>query len=155
MRRIITLLATLVLASIGSIGSFAVAGAAGPVVTGGGVGTIAGGPFDADTVQIEIGAGRFDIVHHSSQGGVFAHLQGYVDCTSDGGGTAVVTGVITAGVDGLGVDPVGERVSIGIIDGAPETMALDVSFFSGHTIPRCTSDPVLVLAVDSGRFTLH
>jgi len=152
MRTFITLLAGLILGSLGSLG---VAGAAEPVVVGGGVGTIADGPFDGDTVQVELGAGRFDIVHHTSRGGPFAHLQGYVDCASEGGDSALVTGVITAGFDGLGVDPVGQRVSIGIIDGDPDTMMLDVSFFSGHTIPRCTSDPVLVLPVDNGNFTLH
>lgn len=153
MRRIIITVAAAGLALAGSAG---VAAAGAPVVTGSGVGTITTIPaFEGDTVQMELSAQRFNIVHHSAGGGVFAHLTGYLDCVAGDGDAVVVTGVITAGADDLGVDPVGHRVSIAVTDGSPDTMAVDVSFFSGHSIPPCTSDPVLVLPVQHGNFTVR
>lgn len=150
MAKLATLLTTVPLALLTSAG---VAAAAGPAVTGSGVGTLSGAPFDGDTVQTEVtAAGAFNIVHHTNGGGVFAHLSGYVDCATSDGHTAVLTGVITAGFDGFGVDPVGERVSIEITDGSPDTVALDVTFVSGHPIAPCTSEPLFVLPVERGNY---
>lgn len=133
------------------------AGAAGPSVQGGG-----SGPLDQDRVGITISArgegtdatGRFTVEHHTPDG-LFAHLAGDVDCLSVSGSTAVVTGTIRNGFDGLGVDPVGERVSFRVTSGSGNEVGLDVSFFSGHAIEPCTADPVVVLTIGRGTFTIR
>lgn len=151
MRRLLTLTAAVTV--LGAPAGVAAADV--PVLSGSGASTLSGDPFAGDLVTVELGGGRFNIVHHDADGGTFAHLQGYLDCTTGDGGSAIATGVITTGFDDLGIDPVGERVSIAVTDGDPDVMALDVSFFSGHPIPACTSDPVLVLPVERGNFTVR
>jgi hypothetical protein len=93
------------------------------------------------------GRGRFNILHHTPDG-LFAHLAGDIDCLNIAGTTALVTGSITEGFDDLGIDPGGERVSLLIDDANPDTVAMDVSFVSGHPIAPCTADPTLAITVD-------
>lgn len=125
-----------------------------PRVTGGGAGRL-----DNDRVHVELTArgtatdatGRFTIVHHTPDG-LFAHLAGTVDCLTVNGSTAIATGTITHGSDDLGIDPVGERVSLVIHDGAQDSFEMDVSFVSDHAIPPCSADPILAVPVDDGQF---
>lgn len=135
----------------------------GSYVTGGGAGFIPENSpvFAGDRVQLEVTAraqpngelvGHFNLVHHAADGRVSGHLTGYVDCLAVTGTVAVVTGVITAGFDPFDVDPVGHRVSWRVADGNPDEFAVDVDFFSGHTIAPCTSDPVLTFTVEEGNF---
>lgn len=128
-----------------------------PGVTGGGV-----GPLDSDRVQVQLTAsgtdgaarGRFNIVHRTPEG-VFAHLAGDVDCLAVRGSTAVATGTITEGFDDLGIDPAGERVSLVIHDEHVDSIDMDVSFVSGHTIPPCTAQPILTVVIDDGNFKVR
>ncbi len=128
-----------------------------PSVTGGGA-----GPLDSDRVQVELSArgtdsdakGRFNIVHHTPDG-VFAHLAGDVDCLAVTGSTAVVTGTITQGFDDLGIDPVGERVSLVIHDENADSFDMDVSFVSGHAIPPCSARPILSVLIDNGQLRVR
>ena len=148
-------LMTLAAAAAALSASTGVAGASGPAITGSGASTLSGDPFAGDLVTIELGGGRFNVVHHDADGGTFAHLQGYLDCTTGGAGSGVATGVITGGFDDLGIDPIGERMSFAVTDGNPDVVAIDVSFLSGHPIPACSSDPILVLPVERGNFTVR
>ncbi len=128
-----------------------------PGVSGGGAGRL-----DSDRVHVQLNArgtdgtasGRFNIVHHTPDG-IFAHLTGDVDCVAFTGSTAVVTGTITEGFDDLGVDPVGERVSLVIHDEEVDTVDMDVSFVSGHAIPPCSADPILTIVIDNGQFRVR
>ena len=115
------------------------------------------GPLEpADRVHVVLTArgegtaarGRFMIIHQTPTG-LFARLSGEVDCLYVGGRAALVTGTITSGFDGLGIDPVGHRVSMAV-EGA--SVGLDVSFVSEHTIAPCSSDPILGLTLDRGGF---
>jgi hypothetical protein len=115
------------------------------------------GPLEpADRVHVVVTArgagataqGRFTIIHQTPTG-LFAVLSGRVDCLAVNGAAAVATGTITSGFDGLGVDPVGHRVSIAV---DATTVELDVSFVSEHAIAPCSSDPVLAIALDRGAF---
>jgi hypothetical protein len=132
-----------------------------PSVAGGGAGFFApGGPFPGDRVQLELTAregsgGSFTAVHHLSSGGVFTYLVGSIDCLAVDGNIAVATGVITQGVAGIGVDPVGTRVSFRITDSQPDVFDADLAFFSGHDIAPCTSDPILTWSVEQGNFTVR
>jgi hypothetical protein len=142
--------------------------AAAPGVANGGASAVGSGAgffspdsavFAGDRVQLELaatvaGGGRFNAVHHTSSG-VFTRLSGYVDCLSVSGNIAVATGVITEGVAGIGVDPVGTRVSLRITDGAPDVFDVDLEFFSGHAIAPCSSDPILSWSVEQGNFTVR
>ena len=128
-----------------------------PRVTGGGA-----GPLGSDRVQVQltargtdgIAAGRFNIVHHTPNG-IFAHLAGDVDCLAVTGATAVVTGTITEGFDELGIDPIGERVSLVIRDQPVDSVDMDVSFVSGHAIPPCSAEPILTVVIDDGEFKVR
>lgn len=128
-----------------------------PSVTGSG-----SGPLEADRVQLELTArgtgtdtdGRFTIVHHTPDG-VSAKLSGTVDCLGITDSTAVVTGTITHGFDDLGIDPVGERVSLVIHGGSQDSLEMDVSFVSGHAIPPCSADPILTVPLDRGVFRVR
>jgi hypothetical protein len=93
-------------------------------------------------------------VHHTPDG-IFAHLAGDVDCLSISGSTAVLTGSITEGCDDLGIDPIGERVSLVIHDGETDSVDMDVSFVSGHTIAPCSTQPILTVTVDDGQFKVR
>ena len=123
-----------------------------PAVYGGG-----SGPFEADRVHIALNArgqglaakGTFVIVHQTPDG-IFAFLTGQVDCLVVNGGNAIATGTITAGFDGLGIDPVGHRVSLAVHDINPDIVEMDVSFVSGHTIAPCSSTEILVIPFDRG-----
>ena len=125
-----------------------------PAVYGGG-----SGPLDADRVHVVLSArgqgpaaqGSFAILHQTPDG-IFAYLSGRVDCLVVNGRDAIATGVITAGFDGLGVDPVGHRVSLAVHDTNPDTVDIDVSFVSEHPIAPCSSDPVVVIPADRGGF---
>jgi len=131
------------------------AGAA-PEVTGGGAGTFPEGPFAGDRVQLNVTAsGRFDVVHKSSAGGVFAHLASTLDCVDVDGGSATMTGVITHGYDDFGIDPVGYRISIHVVDGEPDVLGLNVQFLSGDPLQACTGSPLFLLPVSEGGFTLR
>lgn len=99
-------------------------------------------------------SGRFNIVHHTRDG-IFAHLASDVDCLAVNGSTAVVTGIITECFDDLGVDPVGERVSLVIHDQEVDSIDMDVSFVSGHAIPPCSAEPILTVAIDNGEFKVR
>lgn len=123
-------------------------------VNGGGAGAL-----DSDRVQVQLNArgtdgGRFNIVHHTPDG-IFAHLAGHVDCVAVTGSTAVVTGTITEGFDDLGIDPVGERVSLVIHDQEVDSVEMDVSFVSGHTIPPCSAEPILTVVIADGQFKVR
>lgn len=128
-----------------------------PSVTGGGAGSL-----DSERVQVELSArgsgsdakGRFNIVHHTPDG-IFAHLAGDVDCLAMTGSTAVVTGTITQGFDDLGIDPVGERVSLVIHHENADSFDMDVSFVSGHAIPPCSAQPILSVMIDNGQFRVR
>lgn len=128
-----------------------------PSVTGGGA-----GPLDSDRVQVQLTArgtdgtakGRFNIVHHTPDG-IFAHLAGEVDCLAVTGPTAVVTGTITEGFDDLGIDPIGERVSLVIRDQRVDSVGMDVSFVSGHAIAPCSAEPILRVVIDDGNFEVR
>ncbi|MGH9153125.1 MAG: hypothetical protein ACRD03_12165 [Acidimicrobiales bacterium] len=128
-----------------------------PAVTGGGA-----GPLDSDRVQVQLTArgtgssakGRFNIVHHTPDG-IFAHLAGDVDCLAVAGPTAVVTGTITEGFDDLGIDPIGERVSLVIHDEAVDRIDMDVAFVSGHEIRPCSAEPILTITIDHGNFQVR
>ena len=139
--RVARLAVEALVAFAGLVAGVGVAGATRvPSVTGGGA-----GPLDSDRVQAELSArgtdsdakGRFNIVHHTPDG-VIAHLAGDVDCLAVTGYTAVVTGTITQGFDDLGIDPVGERVSLVIHDEIADSFDMDLSFVSGHAIPPCS-----------------
>lgn len=115
--------------------------------------------FAGDRVQLEITArdssgGRFNAVHLTSSG-VFTRISGSIDCLAVSGDVAVATGQITEGVAGIGVDPVGTRVSFRISDGEPDVFDVDLAFFSGHQIAPCSSDPILTWAVEQGNFTVR
>lgn len=145
--------ALVAITSLAAIGGRAGATPA-PSVTGGG-----SGPLDSDRVQIQLTArgtasGRFSIVHHTPDG-IFAHLAGEVDCLAIIGSTAVVTGTITEGFDDLGIDPVGDRLSLVIHDGEIDSFDMDVSFVSGHTIPPCSAEPILTVMVDHGQLNVR
>ena len=138
-----------------------VSAASAPSVTGGGAGFFApGGPFGGDRVQLELIAregagGSFTAVHHLSSGGVFTYLVGSIDCLSVDGNVAVATGTVTQGVAGIGVDPVGTRVSFRVTDSQPDVFDADLAFFSGHDIAPCTSDPILSWTVEQGNFAVR
>jgi hypothetical protein len=126
------------------------------------VGT-ASGPFETDTIYVTLAVrgegpaarGVFRILHQTPTG-VFAHLAGDVDCLSEviPGILLVVTGTIRGGFDGLGIDPVGHRVSVVYGRGLRASLSLDVSFASGHTIPPCGGDPILAVPVEHGGFRI-
>jgi hypothetical protein len=126
--------------------------ASGPSVTGGGAGSL-----DSDRVHVQLSArgaqgathGRFNIVHHTPDG-IFAHLAGDIDCLAISGPTAVLTGTITEGFDDLGIDPVGERISLAIHDQETDSLDMDVSFVSGHAISPCSAQPIFTVTVDDG-----
>ncbi len=71
------------------------------------------------------------------------------------GSTAVVTGTITQGFDDLGIDPVGERVSLVIHDENADSFDMDVSFVSGHAIPPCSARPILSVLIDNGQLRVR
>lgn len=128
-----------------------------PSVSGGGAGA-----FDSDRVQVQLtgrgsdstASGRFTIVHHTPDG-IVAHLTGQIDCLAVTGSTAVVTGTITEGFDDLGIDPVGERVSLVVHDQEIDSVDMDVSFVSGHSIPPCAAQPILTVVIDDGQFKVR
>ena len=136
------------------------AAASGPSAQGGGAGFFAEDSpvFAGERVQLDLaaqsGGGRFTAVHHTSSG-VFTRLSGSIDCLIVSGDVAIATGVITAGVAGIGVDPVGTRVSFRITDGNPDVFDVDLEFFSGHVIAPCTSDPILTWSVEQGNFSIR
>jgi hypothetical protein len=99
--------------------------------------------------------GRFTAIHYTAASRVFTQLQGTVDCLAVDGDVAVATGVITHGFAGIGVDPVGTRVSFRITDGEPDVFDVDLEFFSGHPIAPCTSDPILTFVVQQGNYTVR
>jgi hypothetical protein len=99
--------------------------------------------------------GRFTALHYTAAGRVYTQLQGYVDCLAVDGDVAVATGVITRGFAGSGADPVGTRVSFRVTDGEPDVFAVDLAFFSGHSIAPCSSDPILIFTVQQGNFTVR
>lgn len=120
--------------------------------------------FPGDRVQLDVTArdlgdagakGRFTAIHHTAAGGVFTQLQGTVDCLAVEGDIAVATGVITHGFTGIGVDPVGTRVSFEITDAEPDVFAVDLEFFSGHSIAPCSSDPILTFTVQQGNYIVR
>jgi hypothetical protein len=132
----------------------------GASASGGGAGFFAPDSpvFAGDRVQLELTAneagGRFNAVHHMSSA-VFTRISGDVDCLAVSGNVAVATGVITEGTAGIGVDPVGTRVSLRITDGAPDVFEVDLAFFSGHVIAPCSSDPILTWSVQQGNFSVR
>jgi len=137
-----------------------------PSVTGGGAAFFPDDSpiFAGDRVQLDLTArdlggsaakGRFAAIHHTAAGGVFTQLQGTVDCLAVDGDVAVATGVITHGFAGIGVDPVGTRVSFEITDGEPDVFAVDLEFFSGHTIAPCSSEPILTFTAEQGNYTVR
>lgn len=87
--------------------------------------------------------------------GIFTHLAGDVDCLAVTGATAVVTGTITEGFDELGIDPIGERVSLVVRDQPVDSVDMDVSFVSGHAIPPCSAEPILTVVIDDGEFMVR
>lgn len=93
-------------------------------------------------------------MHHTPDG-IFAHLAGDVDCLAVTGSTALVTGTITDGFDDLGIDPIGERVSLVIHDQQADSVDMDVSFVSGHAIRPCTAAPILRVGIDDGNFKVR
>jgi hypothetical protein len=120
------------------------------------------GHYEADTIYVTLDVrgeghaarGVFRILHQTPTG-VFAHLAGDVDCLSEIPGVLVaVTGTIRGGFDGLGIDPVGHRVSIVYGMGLRTSVALDVSFASGHTIPPCKGDPDFGFHIEHGGFRI-
>lgn len=121
------------------------------------------GPLDSDTVYVTLDVrgegpaarGVFRILHQTPAG-IFANLMGDVDCLTEVGDVLVrVTGTVRAGFDGLGIDPVGHRVSIVYaFGGLRRSVSLDVSFVSGNTIPPCTADPILAVPVARGGFLI-
>lgn len=155
--RIAFRIAAAALAAVTALGAGSAGATPAPGVSGGGA-----GPLDGDWVQVQLSArgidstanGRFNIVHHTPDG-IFAHLAGQVDCLAVTGSTAVVTGTITEGVDNLGIDPVGERVSLVIRDQNVDSFDMDVSFVSGHAIPPCSAEPILTVAIDDGQFKVR
>lgn len=162
-RRPRLLLHSLVAAALLLVGFAAPAHArAAAAITGGGSGSFsADAPvFAGDRVQLEVtaresGSGRFNAIHLLASGGVFTRIEGVIDCLAVAGDVAIATGVVTAGVAGTGVDPVGSRVSFTIVDGNPDVFAVDLAFFSGHTIAPCTSDPILSWSVEHGNFQIR
>ena len=122
------------------------------------------GPFDNDTIYVTLDVrgegtaarGVFRILHQTPTG-VFAHLAGDVDCLTELPDVLVtVTGTIRAGFDGLGINPVGHRVSIVYaFGGLRPSLSLDVSFVSGHTIPPCTAEPILAFRAAHGGFRIR
>src|SRR5947209_11318703 len=140
-RRWFALLCALALLLVAPGASVALAGT-GPSVMGGGAGFFpATSPaFPGDRIQVELTArslpggtfqGEFNIVHHRASGGLFAYLNGVVDCLTVAGNTAVVTGTITQGFTALGIPPAGQRVSMTIVDGGVDTFGIEVSLISG------------------------
>lgn len=119
------------------------------------------GPFEADTLYVTLDVrgeglaarGTFRIIHQTPTG-VFAYLVGDVDCLAEIPGVAVVvTGTIRAGFDGIGINPVGHRVSIN--DGfGVRALFLDVSFVSEHPIGPCASDSILSVGITQGGFRI-
>lgn len=134
-------------------------------VRGGGAGTLAGGPFAGDRVQIEITArhgtdgdvtGRFHFAHHRASGELAAELSGVVTCLAVGDGAAHATGIVTDGQvrEAPGFNPGGQTVAISILEGTPDQAGFDLSFFPGpHTIPTCETVTPFV-SIDSGNFTV-
>lgn len=123
--------------------------------------------FPGDRVQVQVSArdvpadqvGRFTVLHHNADGGLFAHLHGYVDCVQVTAGQAIATGTITEGSDAITPDgdPTGETLFLRIVDGDPnaaDAFAIDVSFVSGGTFADCaaSSAPPVQLAVEQGDF---
>ncbi len=128
----------------------AVPAQAGTVTVFGITGT-AFGPFETDTILVTLDVrgegtaarGPFRILHVTPTG-MFANLRGDIDCiTGVPGAQVTVTGTIREGFDGLGINPVGHRVSIvyGYLD--HRSLSLDVSFVSGHPIPPARPTPSL------------
>ena len=145
------------LLAVGALtGPAAAAPGIGPAVYGAG-----SGPLDEDRIHVVVTAlgrsdsvrGRFVIVHQTPTG-IFAYLSGEVDCLNVSGGIATVTGTINRGFDGVGIDPVGQRVSLTVRDGTPDVVDMDVSFVSGHAIGPCTADPVVSIPMTSGGFRI-
>ena len=141
-----------------------------PVISGGGAGffpnTPPFGQFAGDRLQMtlhasldETGAtkGTFNGQHKFADGGHFAKIHGVIDCILETGPTSVImTGTITHGFDIRGIDPAGFRVSIGVVDGEPDTMSLDIGFVPfPHDIPPCTHTPLLIADMIIGDFELR
>lgn len=111
------------------------------------------------STQVQLNAratdgGRFNIAHHTPDG-IFAHLAGHVDWVAVTGSTAVVTGTITEGFDDIGIDPIGARVSLVIHDQEVDSLEMNVSFVSGHTIPPCSAEPILTVGIADGQFKVR
>jgi hypothetical protein len=119
------------------------------------------GPLETDTIYVTLDVsgertaarGVFRIIHQTP-GGIFASLIGDIDCLTEIPGVLVtLTGTIRGGFDGLGINPVGHRVSILLgLELLRPSLSLDVSFASGHAIAPCTADPVLTIPIARGGF---
>ncbi len=66
-----------------------------------------------------------------------------------------MTGTIKEGFADLGVDPVGERVSLVIHDQEVDSVDMDLSFVSGHTIAPCSAEPILTVVIEDGEFNVR
>ena len=56
----------------------------------------------------------------------------------------------------MALDIDGEKVSIGVTDGNPDTMGVDVAFVPfPHDIPPCTHRPLLTVDVIYGGFKVY
>jgi hypothetical protein len=136
-----------------------------------GTGTAAfppGTPVAGDTEEISVDAriaadgsvkGRFKVVHRFASGVVSGNVGGDVTCLTIVGNTAVLSGFITNGkLPGVpGVDPIGAKVALSIVDngGAPDAVGVDSSFApTPHPVPDCEPVPPF-LTLGSGDFTVH
>lgn len=87
--------------------------------------------YDGDPVRFTVDAhgprnnpmaarGTFHVTHHRPDGSLLAEFSGTVDCLMSGGGTSVVTGVITEGsLHGIpdAPDVVGVHIGLTVVDG--------------------------------------
>ena len=139
-----------------------------PVISGGGAGFFSDtfGQFAGDRLQMAVHAsldadgetkGTFNGQHKFADGGHFAKIHGVIDCVlKTGPNSVIMTGVITHGFDIRGIDPTGFRVSIGVVDGEPDQMGVDVGFVPfPHPIPPCTHTPLLVADMIIGDFKIR
>ena len=120
----------------------------------------AGTPIPGDTEEVSVNAriaadgsvkGHFHVIHRFASGVISGDVRGDVTCLTIVGNTALLSGVITHGkLPGVpGVDPIGAKVALIIVDNGPvgDAVGVDSSFAralparrarlrSGPAVPR-------------------
>ena len=138
-------------------------------VTGSGTAVFpVGTPVAGDSEDISVKAntaadgsvtGHFSVIHHLASGGISGNVSGDVTCMAVTGNIAQVSGVITKGkLPGVpGVDPIGARVAITVVDNGPagDGVGVDSSFAPfPHDVADCAFVPPF-LTLSEGNFRVN